>query len=58
MTSEIESVSPRISGEELKKELSAFARELGFDSCRVAACVPRPTQTSFGIGYGTVRREK
>jgi len=38
--SEIESVSPRISGEELKKELGAFARELGFDSCRVAASAP------------------
>ena len=47
MISEIESVSPRISGEELKKELSAFARELGFDSCRVAACAPPPHAAEF-----------
>jgi epoxyqueuosine reductase len=45
--SEIESVSPRISGEELKKELSAFARELGFDSCRVAASAPPPHAGEF-----------
>ena len=31
-------MSPRISGEELKRELIAFARELGFHSCRIAAC--------------------
>jgi epoxyqueuosine reductase len=45
--SEIESVSPRISGEELKKKLSAFARELGFDSCRVAASAPPPHAGEF-----------
>jgi len=45
--SEIESVSPRISGEELKKELSAFACELGFDSCRVAASAPPPHAGEF-----------
>ena len=47
MLSEIESVSPRKSGEELKKELSAFARELGFDSCRVAASAPPPHTGEF-----------
>ena len=47
MTSEIENVSPRISGEELKKELSAFARELGFDSCRVAASAAPPHAGEF-----------
>ena len=47
MISEIESMSPRISGEELKKELSAFARELGFDSCRVAACASPPHAGEF-----------
>jgi epoxyqueuosine reductase len=45
--SEIESISPRISGEKLKKELRAFARELGFDSCRVAACAPPPHAAEF-----------
>jgi epoxyqueuosine reductase len=37
----------QISGEELKKELIAFARELGFDLCRVAACAPPPHATEF-----------
>ena len=40
-------MSRRISGEELKRELIAFARELGFDSCRVAACAPPPHATEF-----------
>jgi epoxyqueuosine reductase len=47
MRSETDNMSPRISGEELKKELIAFARELGFDSCRVAACAPPPHATEF-----------
>lgn len=47
MRPEADSMSPRISGEELKKELIAFARELGFDSCRVAACAPPPHATEF-----------
>jgi epoxyqueuosine reductase len=45
MRSEADNLSPRISGEELKKELIAFARELGFDSCRVAACAA-PSHTN------------
>jgi epoxyqueuosine reductase len=40
-------MSQRISGEELKRDLIAFARELGFDSCRVAACAPPPHATEF-----------
>src|SRR5262245_55894802 len=28
------------SGERLKRELIDFAREIGFDSCRIAACAP------------------
>jgi epoxyqueuosine reductase len=47
MRSEVDKMSPRISREELKKELIAFARELGFDSCRVAACAPPPHATEF-----------
>lgn len=47
MRSEVDNMPPRISGEELKKELIAFARELGFDSCRVAACAPPPHATEF-----------
>lgn len=38
---------PQISSEELKRELIAFARRLGFDSCRVAACTPPPHATEF-----------
>ena len=47
MISEIETASQRISGEELKKELNAFARELGFNSCRVAACTRPAHATEF-----------
>jgi epoxyqueuosine reductase len=47
MRSEVANMSPRISGEELKKELIAFACEVGFDSCRVAACGPPPHATEF-----------
>ena len=47
MRSETDNVSPRISGEELKQELISLARELGFDSCRVAACAPSPYATEF-----------
>ncbi len=38
MRSDIENESTRISGQELKSDLLAFARELGFDSCRIATC--------------------
>lgn len=47
MRSESGTMSPRISGGELKKELVAFARELGFDSCRVAPCAPPTHATEF-----------
>jgi epoxyqueuosine reductase len=47
MRSDVDNMSPRISREELKKELIAFAHELGFDSCRVAACAPPPHATEF-----------
>src|SRR5438046_1129036 len=47
MRSETDNTSPRISGEELKKELIGFARKLGFDSCRVAVCAPPPHATEF-----------
>ena len=40
-------MSLQISGEDLKKELTAFARRLGFDSCRVAACTPPPHAREF-----------
>ncbi len=36
--SETNNVAPRMSGAELKKDLVVHARELGFDSCRVADC--------------------
>ena len=40
--SETNNVAPRMSGAELKKDLVVRARDLGFDSCRVADCaVPR-----------------
>jgi epoxyqueuosine reductase len=47
MRFEVDNLSRRISGEELKKELIAFAREMGFDSCRVGACAPPPHATEF-----------
>ena len=47
MRPEADIMLPRISGQELKRELIAFARELGFDSCRVAACAPPPHATEF-----------
>jgi epoxyqueuosine reductase len=47
MLSEAANVSARISAEELKKELIAFAHELGFDSCRVAPCASPPHITEF-----------
>ena len=47
MRFEVDNMSQRISGEELKRELIAFAREVGFDSCRVAACAPPPHAAEF-----------
>jgi epoxyqueuosine reductase len=47
MKSDADNVSPQISDEELKRELIAFARELGFDSCRIASCAPPPHATEF-----------
>src|SRR6266436_2447773 len=44
---EADNLSSRISGQELKKELIAFTREMGFDSCRVAACAPPSHATEF-----------
>jgi epoxyqueuosine reductase len=36
-----------ISGTELKQQLVSFAREIGFDSCRVAACGSAPHADEF-----------
>ena len=44
---EISNMAPRISGEELKKEIVARAHELGFDSCRVADCTVPPHADEF-----------
>src|SRR4029077_10747421 len=38
--SDIDNVGSPISNAKLKTQLVAFARELGFDSCRVTACAP------------------
>jgi epoxyqueuosine reductase len=40
ISSHIDDVGSPISRAELKPQLVAFARELGFDSCRVTACAP------------------
>src|SRR6266436_3221024 len=40
ISSDIDNVDSPISRAELKAQLVAFARELGFDSCRVTACAP------------------
>jgi epoxyqueuosine reductase len=45
--SEINNVVPRMSSEEVKKKLVAYARELGFDSCRIAACAAPPHADEF-----------
>ena len=42
---EIENESARISAQELKNNLVAFARELGFNSCRITASAP-PAHTA------------
>ena len=44
---EIENESARISAQELKSDLVALARELGFDSCRIATCAPPPHTGEF-----------
>jgi len=38
----------RLSGADLKARLIDFAREIGFDSCRIAACTPPPHASEFG----------
>jgi epoxyqueuosine reductase len=40
-------VAPRMSGAELKKDLVVRARDLGFDSCRVADCAIPPHADEF-----------
>jgi epoxyqueuosine reductase len=40
ISSDIDNVGSSISKAKLKAQLVAFARELGFDSCRVTACAP------------------
>jgi epoxyqueuosine reductase len=40
ISSDIDNVGSPISNAKLKTQLVAFARELGFDSCRVTACAP------------------
>ncbi len=39
---------PRIPDEEVKERLVAFARQIGFDSCRVAMCAPPAHAREFG----------
>ena len=38
----------RLSGVDLKAKLIDFAREIGFDSCRIAACAPPAHADEFG----------
>ncbi len=40
ISSDIDNVGSAISKAKLKTQLVEFARELGFDSCRVPACAP------------------
>ena len=47
MTSDIENRATRISSQELKQDLVAVTRELGFDSCRIAACAKPAHATEF-----------
>ena len=46
--SEIDRGPERLSDADLKAKLIDFAREIGFDSCRIAACVPPPHAGEFG----------
>jgi epoxyqueuosine reductase len=45
--SDIENRATRISSQELKQDLVAVTRELGFDSCRIAACAKPAHATEF-----------
>jgi len=47
VTSNIENRVTRISSQELKQDLVAVTRELGFDSCRIAACAKPAHATEF-----------
>ena len=40
-------IDGEISGTELKAQLVSFAREIGFDSCRIAACATPPHANEF-----------
>ena len=46
--SKIVNEQERLSGVDLKAKLIDFAREIGFDSCRIAACAPPPHADEFG----------
>ena len=43
----IDNATQRLAGADLKAELVDFAREIGFDSCRVTACAPPPHADEF-----------
>ncbi|HEY5991879.1 MAG TPA: tRNA epoxyqueuosine(34) reductase QueG [Candidatus Udaeobacter sp.] len=47
MKSDIENRATRISSQALKQDLVAITRELGFDSCRIAACAKPAHATEF-----------
>ena len=46
--SKIDNGPERLSGADLKAKLIDFASEIGFDSCRIAACAPPPHADEFG----------
>ena len=46
-TAHLKDLPPETTGAELKTRLVSFARELGFDSCRVAACSPPAHANEF-----------
>ncbi len=47
-TAEVDNKASLAPGTEVKTHLVDFARELGFDSCRVAACSPPAHTSEFG----------
>jgi epoxyqueuosine reductase len=47
LTEKIGGETSPVSSERLKKELVNFAREIGFDSCRIATCAPPPHSGEF-----------
>jgi epoxyqueuosine reductase len=47
LADKVEGLTPRVASADLKARLVSFAREIGFDACRVANCAPPPHASEF-----------